>query len=283
MNSVSQIELKAVCFDVLRHFAEFCKNNNLQYCLCGGTLLGCIRHQGFIPWDDDIDVAMPREDYDRLIEIYRDSDEYKLVCHEKNQGYYYPFAKIYDTKTLIIEEHFECEVEMGIYIDIFPLDGDGDIYESSLKHLLLCQNIQHKLNHAFCRHFFRSDKHPIIELMRYIRYLGIRMIGREYFYEKLVKMTRRYGFNESKYVAINVWESCGENELLEREWFDEYMLGNFEGEEFFIPKEFDKVLSRNYGDYMTPPPKEKQISHHDMQVYWRDEIKTSFRKDDDLI
>ena len=128
MDELSLQELKDIEFNLLKEFRAFCNENGIRFFLAYGTLLGAIRYKGFIPWDDDIDVLVPREDYNKLIRIFRDSDKYRLYSFERNQKYGYPFAKLCDMSTRKIEFYFEPLVDYGVDIDIFPLDyWDDDI------------------------------------------------------------------------------------------------------------------------------------------------------------
>lgn len=118
LNEVKEIQLR-----VLEFFSTYCKENKLRYSAYLGTLLGAIRHKGYIPWDDDIDLMMPRDDYDNLVKNFNYANEkFGLLSIESNNNYYLPFAKIYAKKTLLVEDiDIEFE-ELGVYIDIFPVD-----------------------------------------------------------------------------------------------------------------------------------------------------------------
>ena len=134
MNELTLDELKKIEFDILKHFDAFCKEHNIRYYLAFGTLLGAIRYKKFIPWDDDIDLLVPREDYDRLIRLFRDSERYQLFAFEKNSNFHYPFAKLCDMTTRKEQTIYKNRgVKLGVEIDIFPLDGIGEDYESAIK------------------------------------------------------------------------------------------------------------------------------------------------------
>jgi len=117
-------EIQKVDLEILRFFDNVCRENNLTYFLSGGTLLGAIRHKGFIPWDDDVDLVMPRKDFEKLIEILDKSDSnYKLFIPGCSEDYFYTFGKLVDTRT-VLDEFDYCPIKgMGLYIDIFIMTG----------------------------------------------------------------------------------------------------------------------------------------------------------------
>ena len=121
---ISLEEQRDIQKELLKELKEICDNNNIIYFLGGGTLLGAIRHKGYIPWDDDVDVMMPRKDYEILLEIFDDNckENHKILTYINTEDYYYSFAKIVDTNTILHEGKLRTIKEMGIYIDIFPID-----------------------------------------------------------------------------------------------------------------------------------------------------------------
>ena len=122
MKKLSLQEIREVEVELLNYFDLFCKNNGINYFLSNGTLLGAIKYSGFIPWDDDIDVLVPRKDYNRLISLFRDSDHIKLFSFERNNNFYFPFSKLCDISTIKEEDNTNNGVTLGVDIDIFPLD-----------------------------------------------------------------------------------------------------------------------------------------------------------------
>ena len=126
MKIITSEELKAIQLDLLQKTADFCKENGIRYYLCGGTLLGAIRHKGYIPWDDDIDISMPRPDYDRFISMFnKPENDYQVIDMSNNKKYGLPFAKVHDTRTFVDELQYTKD-QFGVYIDIFPIDGVGE-------------------------------------------------------------------------------------------------------------------------------------------------------------
>ena len=264
---VSNDEVKFICSDILNHFSSFCKEHNLRFSIAYGTAIGAVRHHGFIPWDDDVDVIMPRTDYNLFIESYGDNQKYKLFEHSIIKDYYYPYAKLCDRDTVVEEKYYSCNEPMGVYIDIFPIDGCGNTKEQAVDHLNEALIMQYKLRHAMATHFLKDDRNIAIEILRYVRYKLLKLVGPEYFYNKLMRKTMKHSFNSSKYVSNIVWDSYGSKEIMLASSFDDYLSVLFEYNEYPIIHNYDDYLTSLYGDYMTPPPKESQITHHEMNVY----------------
>lgn len=130
-NRLSEQEIKKVELDALLYIRKICQQYHLRYYLAWGTLLGAVRHKGFIPWDDDIDIMMPRSDYERLLELVPSlrHSYYKILSNPKNEDYYYTHAKMIDTRTLCVENDLQTIQNMGIWVDIFPLDGMPDKFK----------------------------------------------------------------------------------------------------------------------------------------------------------
>ena len=139
MKEIEIEELKRIQIGILKHLDAFCKENNLTYFMCGGTLLGAVRHKGFIPWDDDIDIMMKREDYDKLIALYpkNDNSNFKLFSYELDKSFPYPFAKMDDCRT-IFEEEINDSYKIGVNIDIFPIDYITE--DLNCQHSILMRN-----------------------------------------------------------------------------------------------------------------------------------------------
>jgi lipopolysaccharide cholinephosphotransferase len=126
MRTITQDELKSIQLDLLQKTADFCEANGIRYFLCGGTLLGAIRHKGYIPWDDDIDIVMPRPDYERFCKTFNQPDSvYKVKSLLTHPDYACAFAKVYDNRTMLKELHYKG-VHFGVYIDVLPVDGVKD-------------------------------------------------------------------------------------------------------------------------------------------------------------
>lgn len=253
-------EIKKTEFAILKHFQKFCYDNNIKFYLSNGTLLGAIKYNGFIPWDDDIDVLVPRKDYDRLIAIYMDCDEYKLFSLEREPMYKFPFAKLCDMSTVKIEENIDNGVTMGLEIDIFPIDScSKHVFRLHSSKRLRLYQIGCMLSKFISSKGKAFYKRIIINCCR--------ILGFKYFCNRLIKAVEREASLGEDYRGCLVWPVYGEREIMPAEVFSDTVEVEFEGEQFPAPIGYDTYLRSLYGDYEKDPPLEKQRSHHKYTAY----------------
>ena len=253
-------EIKVTAFAILKHFQDFCRNNNIQFYLSNGTLLGAVKYRAFIPWDDDIDVFVPREDYDRLIRLYDDSNRYRLFSHEREASYKFPFAKLCDMTTRKEENNVDNGVLLGIDIDIFPLDFCSKS--------ILTPNIQRKLRiyqkGCILSKFISSKGKSLYKRFA----IGCcKFFGFEFFYNKLTETIERERAKGSEYMGCLMWPIYGKREIIPAEVFSNVIEVEFEGENFPAPAGYDVYLRSLYGDYQKDPAPEQQKSHHQYKAY----------------
>ena len=257
---LSLTEIKKLAFDILKHFKMFCKENNISFYLSNGTLLGAIKYGGFIPWDDDIDVFVPREDYDRLIEIYKNSDRYSLFSRERDPAYKFTFAKLCDMTTLKEETNIDNGVQLGVDIDIFPLDSCS---EHILKSLVQ-KRISVYQKGCVLSKFISSEGKPIHKrcVIRSCRKLGF-----EFFCNRLTKTIGKEMKKGTEMMSCLMWPIYGKREIIPENDFAKTIEVEFEGEKFPAPVGYDIYLRSLYGDYKKDPPIDKQKSHHQYKAY----------------
>lgn len=267
MQKINLDELKKVQLDVLNEFHNICINNNIKYSLGCGTLLGAIRHKGYIPWDDDIDVYLLREEYEKFAKIYTSLTEgrYKFVSLETDKKWCHAYGKFYDSETMLIEPKTRYEPNIGINIDIFPLDNVPDSESAWKKYNKKRKFLQLLLTSKITK--IRKDrsfaKNCFIMFLKLIA-IGVsaRRLG-----EMASKYAQKYdGVDTSRvfetvqgiYIKSPFRVSC----------IEEVQLHQFEDKCFYIMSGYDEYLTVSYGDYMTLPPVDKRRTHHFVDAYW---------------
>ena len=265
MKELTLQELKEIEFGILKKFDAFCKENNIKYYFAYGTLLGAIRYKKFIPWDDDVDVLVPREDYNRLISLYKDSEQYRLFAFEKNKNYLYPFAKLCDMTTLKDEHGYNNGIKLGVDIDIFPMDHwDDDINKAKREATRIKRNMfglaLSKLNKPDSKSFIKK-------IAKGMLMIPCKFLGSKYFINRINKLSIRPEQNESRYIGTKSWCVYGERNIIPARAFADSVEIEFEGEMFPAPVGYDEYLTCLYGDYLPEPPKEKQKTHHAFKAY----------------
>jgi lipopolysaccharide cholinephosphotransferase len=268
MKEINLDELKVIQLDMLKFVKKFCEKNNLKYYLCGGTLLGAIRHKGFIPWDDDIDIFMPMNDYKKFIELFNENEKYRLLNPYKSKDYYYLFSKLIDNRTYLKEDDKPHIDEMGVYIDIFPICGLPDNREEIDKYITKINGLYKKHWHTFCKVWNYSDKKSKMIIKTIVKFPYYFLNRKKHIRQGILDLMEKYDIEKSKYVGyILSWYV--EKEVTRKEVYDKTIQVEFEVEIFSAPAGYDEYLTNLYGNYMELPPVEKRVSNHDFKAYWR--------------
>lgn len=263
MKEASCREVQTYLLDMLHFFHDFCEKNNLRYYALGGTMLGAARHQGFIPWDDDLDVGMPREDYDKLGDLFSacPNDRYVLETPDsENIDFNYCFSKIYDTHTTLVE-NLKYKIRRGLYIDIFPLDGMGDTEDESRKRFAAVdRRFKLLLAHTTGIRKGRSKLKNLAVLVS--QSLLNPFINDKRAIARLNEQLRQKPFDACIYGG-NPFGAWRYKEIMRRDIMGTPTLYPFEDMQIYGAQDADAYLTHLYGDWRRLPPIEKRVSHHD--------------------
>lgn len=247
--------LQMKILEILQAVDKTCKDNNLRYYLTAGTMLGAVRHKGFIPWDDDADIAMPRKDYDYLMQNFSKilPERFEVRCMENVNEFSAPFAKVYDKTTTLIEKTY-IESFGGVYLDIFPLDGVPDSKFKQWWHFFRYQYYK-KVNYLVYRDPYKHGHGPAC----WIPLLAQKLYSKQWIKKKLRQLMMSYDYDKSNLVVDH---DDGWKGVLKKEIIGKPTPIMFEGYEFLGVEQYDKYLSQKYGDYMMIPPHNKQHQHN---------------------
>lgn len=256
-------KLQKKSLEILIYFKKFCDDHDLKFSLCGGTCIGAVRHEGFIPWDDDIDVFMLRGDYEKLKELwpkYANTDKYVYCRTTKEHNYHNIAASIRDKETTFINRHsVNDDIVHGIGIDILPLDGYPT---SKIKRIWQVFN-------TMIFSLFNAQRLPDNQggLVRKLSKLIFSIIKSPKLKYKLWRFSEKqlvkYPIKEGRYITQLLSGFTFMNLKYPKEIFEEVVYMDFEGHKMPVPAGYDKYLSMAFGDYMSYPPKEDQVAKHD--------------------
>ncbi len=260
-------EFKKISLDILLAVHEFCQRNNVKYSLACGTLIGAIRHKGFIPWDDDIDIYMVREDYERFVSLFPQlyKSRYSILAFSNEPSWNVPYAKVYDSRTLYYEEKKYDFEGIGISIDVFPIDNAPDDlntwikYERRrvlLKNLYVMKELKWRKNRPLIKNLF-------VEFCSLLLY----PFSKKSLALMLDRYAKKYNSIETNYYT----ESClgvPNGRFLKKD-FETTNDCLFDNYTFKVMAGYDDYLHQFFGNYMELPPLEERISHHRYTAYWK--------------
>lgn len=256
-------ELQKRLLELLSWFHDFCVQHNLRYYILGGTFLGAVRHNGFIPWDDDADVGMPRPDYEKLIEIFKiqgSIDNYFFESTTSNDpNYLYTYGKLYDINTTLVEK-LTKPFKRGIFLDVFPIDGVGNSIKEAKKYYKKID----RLNLVLTTRMVAVSKHRKIYKNMAILLMQIipnMFIDNKKLALKIDEICKSKDYNTCSYVC-NCASTYRAKEIIEKKIIDTFTLYKFESIYLYGPENYEAYLEHIYGNWRCLPPKEKQITNH---------------------
>lgn len=252
-------KLKSIELDILREFIKICEENSLQYFMVGGSALGAVRHKGFIPWDDDIDVGMPREDYEKFLTVAQERLPSPLFLQSYRTDKNYPniFAKIRNSDTTFVEKTVShLDMNHGVYIDIFPLDG----HPKDPKKEKRLRKKERILKMPIYDMFLLELKQPKWKA-RLKKMLCLLLPKYQACVEKLDCLYQKVPYCEAETMA-SFGGAWGMREVMPRRVFGKGSVGEFEGMRVMLPEYPEEYLTLLYGDFRKLPPEEERVAHH---------------------
>jgi lipopolysaccharide cholinephosphotransferase len=274
MKEMTLQEVQKVSLNILKDVHSFCESHNIRYSLAYGTLIGAIRHKGFIPWDDDVDILIPRPDFERFCDEYKSSCGYKLYSPQDPLNYMV-FARVCDNDhTIVRTNHPWSSEQTGIWIDVFPLDGlpDGEKeFQALVKSIRRVAKKVYRLRFgkylklsetSGCKDFFFC----LVKKLLYIWY-DIRVLNKKHIF-----LMTGYNYDEAQYCGQLCVMDYPEKEHNPKEDFENYIKVSFADSEFYVMNGYDNILKRYYGNYMELPPAEKRVlpQSFTQKYYWKE-------------
>ncbi|MFS9074882.1 LicD family protein [Streptococcus timonensis] len=258
---LNEEEIKEIELGVMDYIHNLCEKENINYSLAYGTLLGAVRHKGYIPWDDDVDISLKRDEYDKLYQaVLRDNDPiYKVASWENDARYPYPFYRVYDARTVYENNYIENDIDLGICVDVFPFDYYADVNKEMVK-----LDTYRRLS-VYTLYGIHSKSAGLKNIVRYLLVLVFRLTRVKTWNKKMNLLSMQAKDSDSiDYLMENKRTST----KFEKTLLDKVMDSPFEDRTYKIPEASHQILSAIYGDdFMEIPPVEKRVKHDDFVAY----------------
>ena len=263
---LDESEIKEIELGVMDYIHNLCQKENINYSLAYGTLLGAVRHKGFIPWDDDVDIALKREEYDKLYQaILQDDDAiYKVISFENDARYPYPFYRVYDARTVYDNNYIENDIELGICVDVFPFDYYKDVNTEMVK-----LDTYRRLS-VYTLYGVHNKNAKLKNIIRYVMVLVFRLTQVKNWNKKMNDLAMQA--KEGDYIDY-LMENKTRSTKFDKSLLDNVIDSSFEDRVYKIPESYAQILTAIYGDdFMEIPPVEKQVQHDDFEAYIKESI-----------
>ena len=276
MRKMTLPEIQSIGLDIMKEIHAFCMENGIEYTLAYGSLIGAVRHKGFIPWDDDIDLWMTRPNFEKFSSSFKSNKGYQLMSvYDKDN--YCNYTRVYEVnKTLVKSPCKACVQEVGVWVDVFPIDGVSDDQEAFKKDFEEISVLGTKILHARYElmiieegSLYKKTKSAVKWLIRRILYGGLPGM-----HKRIINLCKQHQFGDTcrcgSLVCVDAIKR-NKPETFPVIDFSEYILMPFETELFMVSTRYDHILTIIFGDYMQIPPKEKQVAHAltSWQFYWK--------------
>ena len=271
LKPISNIDLKKIELDILKYIDHICLANSIKYSLAYGTMLGAIRHNGYIPWDDDIDICMDRSNFERFVLACKNdkNERFALLWLDTESKYTLPLPKVVDKSTLLTQKTQSEKMSLGVYVDVFIFDSLPNDVKRKRKFIRKLDFYQRLWGYSQIK-YIRRD-HSFKSLVRKIVYGVFHLINPRFFSVALNHYAQKYNrYQDSEYIGSMVYTAVRRDLARYRKtFFDECPRMKFEDYTFPVSIQYDEALKMCYGDYMQLPPVEKQCSHHDFEAFYR--------------
>lgn len=274
MRPMTLEDVHKVLYDILVDIHEFCVENDIKYSLSGGSLLGAVRHNGIIPWDDDIDIQMSRPEYERFIHSYKSKRGYQLFSRELQgcEDVGIAFSRVCEMEKTYVDPGLGPwrKDSTGLWVDILPMDGapsSENMARKKISRMYFFWRLT-VLARAKFRISFRSA--PTVKLK--LRLIGKKVLSHfipEDIVPRYIKMCKEYDFEKSTYLANYSTMQYKFREWQPKKTMNSFVLHKFEDGEFYIMEDYNTSLSHLYGNYMELPPVEKRVAHEINSFYWK--------------
>ncbi len=274
MKELSLREIQLSSLNILKVVADICEKQSINYSLAYGSLLGAVRHKGFIPWDDDLDIMMSRPEYERFIEYFlahqKEMYPLKLLNMDTEPKCPHVISRVTDTNYYLKVKN-EKEYGLGTFIDIYVIDGLGNKKEDAATVIKNTMDYPSLIFLSTRKRFsFGMTKGKLKKFKKISVYLYAKIMGKMYFVHKLNEKLRRLDYTNSSYVGIAAWgerPKDPQTKVMKKEWIEDTFLTDFEQQKFRISKYYDEILKLNYGNYMQLPPEKDRVPHHLYKAY----------------
>lgn len=275
MKEISFEEIKLLQLEILKDIDFFCVKNGIKYSLAYGTLIGAVRHKGYIPWDDDIDIMMPRADYDRFVATFNGAFSHlSLLAPELDINFYAPYANVYDNRTHLSEDYNDHRgLSIGIKIDVFPIDTVSPEVSEYVRDMRKVEKLNLMMYIKRLKMF--SQLRQQMTFYEVVKFLILKFFSFFFSYTFLQKKIKKIALNQryidSEYVdnvVFNIYSK--KNTRFNKSVMQHFKRMQFEDREFCVIRDYDVVLRKMYGDYMKLPPEEQRVPHHNFKAYWND-------------
>ena len=270
MKELNLREIQSETLKIVKFIDKICLDLNLNYALFYGTLIGAVRHKGFIPWDDDLDIVMPRNDYDKLKEYFilheKEIEPYKIFSYDNVNKYPYMLNRVCNTNFVMVAEN-EDDCSMGTFIDIYPMDGYGDGKDTLLQ---LRSRIYSTIYMMKSRKKYVKTNSFFTNVIKRVLNIISKFMSYKFLQNKLIEISNKYSITESEYVSCLQWSGLSYKSCYKKEDVFNTIRVPFEDTELLIPKAYDSLLRKVYGDYMQLPPEKDRIGHHFYKIYRRE-------------